>query len=278
MMANHYFEKELDLFAQEITKNKNSQVLADNEHLKNCERCKSQLNFLLNFYENFNKELESEVDKRVEQLAKSLSESKIIQLYPFKVHLDIESLTNSNHTSILAAETTEIKAHRYSTRATFASESKNILVRIVDDSIEHKYNIYLLSESPEFSKESLIGFQKKYLEDFSYVSTDVNGKANVEYHEEIDWVNNNLIILSPLVEISHEEIYGNQTFTKDNFNFTIRDKEKSIEIVIESKFEKVTKALIIYSDNKYSINQIDFGVLEINLEPEQKISRIKFFN
>ncbi|MBI3194480.1 MAG: hypothetical protein HYZ34_08460 [Ignavibacteriae bacterium] len=272
MTNNHLTELELDRIARDSAR----LSVSEKNHVDLCDICKEKLEFLQQYYLTLEGEMLKPISERVETLSRKITRSNIIEFKLYQPQIDLNKLTRTDNTIVLAAQHVAEDTSRFVNVATFASEQTKTLVRVVEDRVEQKYSLHLLAENPILSQFVLVGIVDDSGRSF-FVPTNEQGIASLSSQEIIEWKRSGVTVHLPSAILTVED--GKERITDGNFSLVSHPEPNTFKATISSTTdEQIRFALILFDDESTIVKEIHAHQLAVPLTPNQTITEIRLFN
>ncbi|MCX6132443.1 MAG: hypothetical protein NTU47_01405 [Ignavibacteriales bacterium] len=143
------------------------------EHLRSCAVCAEVERELRVYHAELNSNPRTASD-RVRVIIERPSElSSVIRLYPYK-HLPGSGFIDNRGITVLAAQSPGSFPHRFKPVAVYSSVDQQIVVRIVQDTEEDLYKLYVLGAQQENCRFAVVSFPELEMD----LGTDESGKKD----------------------------------------------------------------------------------------------------
>ncbi|MBI5216450.1 MAG: hypothetical protein HY960_11925 [Ignavibacteriae bacterium] len=272
MTENHLTELELDRLARDSARLNES----EKNHLDLCNSCKEKLKFLQQYYSTLEGEMVKPISERVETLSRKITRSNIIELSLYQPQIDLNKLTGTDNTIVLAAQHVAEETGRFVTVATFASEPSKTLVRIVKDRFEQQYRFHVLAENPLLSQLVLLGIVDESGRSF-FLPTNKQGVSSFPSLEIIEWKRSGVTLHLPSAILTVED--DKEYITDGNFSLLLHPEPDTFKATITSTTnEHIRYALILFDDESTLVKEVHSHQIAIPLTANQTITEIRLFS
>ena len=221
----HHSEEHMDLLARA-----GSTGMTD-EHLKVCSVCRERYEFLRSYYEALEHELVQGPDHRIERLASRLRQSNIIELKPYHAQADVGAL-GADGVLVLAAQSITDQAGSVITVATYASEQRNILVRVLHNRDSETYSLYVLSDDQSLREYVLIAVSDSTRQ-MHFAATGADGVAELKVSTSVEWEQTPLVLFTPLASFNlSRKLSRGGRLRHDPFAVEVTSSTQSVSVVV----------------------------------------------
>jgi hypothetical protein len=283
---DHIEENLLETFI--LNKSKLSPDVVDyiENHLSTCQICNEIDTYLSEFYYELKTADDSKSPAVERFIKKHFPDYYITYLYPLKID-SFSTMPDDGYTTVLAAMSSKKSKQRFETITTFASEQKNMLVRILFDKTTNIFMLYVLSDELGKCQFAIITFSSIPAE---FVT---NEKGQVSFNlpdNEIpdNWDNLECIIRSPVAKYQLSvniinQILASNTFvtcktTSNEYEILLSylDNILSIEVKPLNNFPPITRVVLEGKDLMPFLIMMQDGKGRCNIEriPEESVIRL----
>jgi hypothetical protein len=238
----HHSEEHIDQLARMA-----SPAMTD-EHIKVCSVCRERFEFLRSYYDALERELAQSPDNRIEKLASSLRPSNIIELKPYHAQADVSAL-GADGVLVLAAQSIADQEGSVITVATYASEQRNTLVRVLHNRDSDAYSLYVLSDDQSLREYVIIAVRDS-TQQMHFAATGGDGVAEMKIPSSVEWGKASLVLLTPLASFNlSEKLSRSGRLRYDPFAAEVTSNTQSVSIAVASPEDQMIGHVLVVLDD-----------------------------
>ena len=247
-MTRHLSEDMLDTMAR--------RGIEVNDHVRRCPICRERYSFFVRLYDELRLAQSQPPDARVPLLAGGFRDASVIPLTLYHAPVDPASLSSNNDIVVLAAQTEESGDERFTHVATFASESRGIVMRVTRDARENRYLMNALCDEQSMLGHVVVGISLPPLGEQT-LPTDRDGRAIVSFIEECDWKRASVVVALPRARIPLHSAYHRHA-VHSRMNATVQLQLGDSSFVIQIRKPKTVRQVIgVFSDGTTEIAAVE---------------------
>ncbi|MFH0991965.1 MAG: hypothetical protein V1799_18315 [bacterium] len=154
-------------------------------HFGECSVCREKYAYFRQYYSTLNDELSTPLDAEILNLIEGNTAKKIIPLRRYEPGVAENGIHLRQNVTLMAALEKKEEGEKFSTVATFVAE-KETLLRVVRDSANDQYTVYLLTSDDSLREacDIIISDQRGNILN---IRPDHKGAALVDNANSIDW-------------------------------------------------------------------------------------------
>ncbi len=178
--------KEIDI-EQLAYRNDSSEENAEKlKHIELCSECRSKYEYFQNFYKDFNTEVLKPEHPRLSKVLNNVLKEEYTELHFLHQQFDNSLLVKENGSFVLAAKTNDEINPPFTKAAVFIDASHLFLVRILLNTAEQKYLVFIISEKEVERKTFTLQIIDENGREV-LIDTDEKGFAEFQSDKNIDW-------------------------------------------------------------------------------------------